>query len=226
MIRYHSPKQNLNGFYRGVVLKHLSNGSCKIWIPSVHPKEWANYDCADLLPTAEQASSLSFGAAKGLGIYTYPNIGSVVWCFFENGDQHLPVYFASSLGGQEGCANWRKARAMPKSHPDDAYVHKIHVKNVDIEIYETGMVKVHTGSGDNVCDLTLDQDGNTTLETTSTIALKSKQISIDADTQIDIKSPNIQSIADVHASVKSPAIELDSADGHTLIKSRTTQSFI
>ena len=77
---------SLQGFYRGVVLKHLANGCCKIWIPSVFPIEWASYANADLLPTAEQASPLSFGATNGLGIYSYPNIGSVVWCFFENGD--------------------------------------------------------------------------------------------------------------------------------------------
>lgn len=222
MISYKSPQSNLVGFYRGVVIKHLSNGCCKLWIPSVHPEEWADFSKADLLPTAEQASSLSFGAANGLGIYTYPNIGSVVWCFFENCDQHLPVYFAASLCGPDGCNNWNKALAMPGSHPDDAYLHKIHVKNTDIEIYETGVLKIKTENGDNNCQINLDADGNVQIQTTSTITLKSKQILVDAETQIDMKAPNVKISAPIHFSVESPAIDLDSTKGHTVVKSRTT----
>ena len=137
------------GFYRGIVLKHLSNGYCKIWIPGVYPEEWHNSEQADLLPSAEQASPIRFGKNKGLGVFSYPNIGSIVWCFFANNDQNLPVYFAAALGGQEADKNWDIARSMAGSHPDDAYIHKIHVKNSDIEIYETGMIKMHTESGSN-----------------------------------------------------------------------------
>ena len=39
------------------------------------------------------------GGGSGNGAFSYPNIGVAVWCFFENGDQNLPVYFAVSLGG-------------------------------------------------------------------------------------------------------------------------------
>lgn len=93
--------RSLNGFYRGIVLKHLANGKCKIWIPGVYPDEWKEEKNIDLLPSAEQASPLTFGAAHGNGIFSYPNINAVVWCFFERGDQNFPVYFASTLGGPE-----------------------------------------------------------------------------------------------------------------------------
>ena len=33
-------------------------------------------------------------------MFSYPNIGAIVWCFFENGDHNRPVYFASTLGGE------------------------------------------------------------------------------------------------------------------------------
>jgi len=33
-------------------------------------------------------------------VFSYPNIGATVWCRFENEDQNKPVYFASSLGGE------------------------------------------------------------------------------------------------------------------------------
>lgn len=79
-------EQKLTGFYRGTVLKHLSNGKCKIWVPGVYPAEWNSYGNADLIPSAEQASPIAFGANHGNGVFSYPNIGSIVWCFFERGD--------------------------------------------------------------------------------------------------------------------------------------------
>jgi len=74
------------GFYRGLVLKHLRNGMCKIWIPGVYPAELSSYEEADKLPSAEQASPFVFGANEGKGLFSYPSIGSVVWCFFANND--------------------------------------------------------------------------------------------------------------------------------------------
>lgn len=208
-----------NGMYRGIVLKHLSHGFCKIWIPGIYPEEWNSYENADMLPSAEQASPISFGTNTGLGIFSYPNIGSVVWCFFANNDQNFPVYFASSLGGQEANKNWDKARAMAGSHPDDAYVHKVHVKNSDIEIYESGMIKVHTENGANNCNFVMDADGNIIVDSTTSITFKTKQFKIDAETQFDIISPNILCDANVEFTVKSPAINLDSSTGGTTIKS-------
>ena len=113
---------------------------------------------------------------------------------------------------------------MAGSHPNDAYVHKIHVKNSDIEIYETGMVKVHTEGEKNKCDLTLDASGNAILETTSTIVLKSKNIKLDASTQINFIAPNVITTSAVNTTVISKAIALSSVAGHTTIvtKSGTT----
>jgi len=39
-----------------------------------------------LIPPAEQAASLFAGTNNGSGVFTYPNIGSIVWCFFANND--------------------------------------------------------------------------------------------------------------------------------------------
>lgn len=213
--------ERLQGFYRGIVLKHLSKGKCKIWIPTVHPEDWNSYEKADMLPDAEQASPLSFGTNNGLGIFSYPNIGSIVWCFFENGDQNLPVYFAASLGGPEAISQWDDSRRRAGSYPDDAYVHHIQVKNSDVYIHETGVIEMSTHDDElaNSCSLTMDQDGNIIISSTSKIQLKSKQISIDAQTQLDEKAPNIKQVALVHSSTTSPAIELDSSLGHTQVKS-------
>lgn len=207
------------------MLKHLSSGYCKIYIPGVYPEKWNSYDKADELPSAEQASPICFGANTGNGVFSYPNIGSAVWCFFQNGDQNLPVYFASSLGGSPAAGNWDAARKMAGSHPDDAYVHKIHVKNSDIEIYETGQVKARTDFGGNFCEILMDADGNIKLESSQTITLKTKALILDAETQLDAKSPQVAVTAATTASVTSPAINLNSAEGHTKIYSRTNETF-
>ena len=215
----------MTGFYRGIVLKHLSAGRCKIYIPGVNPPEWNSYDKADNLPSAEQAAPICFGVNQGNGVFSYPNIGSAVWCFFQNGDQNMPVYFASSLGGKPASGNWDAARKMAGSHPDDAYVHKIHVKNSDIEIYETGQIKARTDFAGNFCQILMDADGNINLESSQTIKLKTKAIIFDAETQLDAKSPQMVVTAATAANVTSPSINLNSEEGHTKIKSRTNETF-
>lgn len=227
MMQQYAPGcEKLQGVYRGKVVKHLSNGKCKIWIPTIHPAEWNSFEKADLLPDAQQASSLAFGAVDGLGVFSYPNIGSVVWCLFENGDQNLPVYFASQLGGKEACEQWDQSRCVPGSHPNDAYMHHIEVRNSHIYVSEYGNIKIttHDSSKSSKSTIVLDPNGNITLESTSTIALKAKNISIDGSTQVDIKAPNVKIDANIHLAEVSPSIELDSSNGHTTIKSRAEYS--
>ena len=50
----------LNGFYRGTVLQHMSNGMCKVFVYGVYPDDWQT--SPELLPPAEQASPLFAGA--------------------------------------------------------------------------------------------------------------------------------------------------------------------
>ena len=218
--------QKLNGFWRGKVLKHLSNGKCKIWISAIYPDEWNSYEKADLLPDAEQASPLSFGANNGNGVFSYPNIGSIVWCFFARGDQNCPVYFASTLGGSEAMDEWDEARSMAGNHPNDAYVHHVQVKNTHLYLYETGFLKAvtHDNEENNTSTLTMDSDGNITLEGTTTITLKAKNIVLEGSTQIDFRAPNITQEAEVQQAIKSKAINLDSSEGHTTILSRANFS--
>ena len=233
----------LNGFYRGIVMKHLSNGKCKIWIPSIYPKEWSTENNIDLLPSAEQASPLQFGASDGNGIFSYPGVGAIVWCFFERGDQNYPVYFASTLGGPQnidsadkkesedgssGKSNpkhWNEAYAMPGHHPADAYVHKIHAGNTVITVNEAGYVDITTNGYDgSSCSLTLDDRGNATLQCSNVLSLVAPAILMDGHVQIDIKSPYITNTAKIAANITSPSIQLDSSAGHTAVKSRSFYS--
>jgi hypothetical protein len=69
-----------DGFYRGKVLKHLDKGLLKVFIYGVYPQSLEAK--ADSLPTCEQAAPLFAGTNDGNGMFSYPNIGSTVWCFF------------------------------------------------------------------------------------------------------------------------------------------------
>lgn len=81
------------GFYRGKVVQLLNNGFCRIEIPAI--LETINGD-QNTLPLAEPAQTIGGGGDTLNGAFTYPAIGSIVWCFFEGGNIERPVYFATS----------------------------------------------------------------------------------------------------------------------------------
>jgi hypothetical protein len=92
----------VTGFYRGKVVEHGENGKCKIFIPGVFPDSWLEEKNNYKLPYAEQANSIGFDNNRDNGFFTYPDINSIVWCFFANEDQNHPVYFATCQGGTLG----------------------------------------------------------------------------------------------------------------------------
>lgn len=76
----------LDGFFRGKVVKRSPDGHgyVKVFIPGVYPD---NYETDfENLPNAEPAMPLFAGCCNGNGMFSYPNIGTAVWCFFANGD--------------------------------------------------------------------------------------------------------------------------------------------
>lgn len=84
MLLSNTQGNKLAGFFKGVVVKHLEHGKCKIWIPGVYP-DGADKE-PDSLPDAIQVSPMFGGSCSGNGVFTYPNLGSVVICGFLNED--------------------------------------------------------------------------------------------------------------------------------------------
>lgn len=119
-------EKKLFGFYRGKVLKHLPFGKCKIYIYGVYDPSLL--DTPDYIPDAEQAAPLFGGSNNGNGSFSYPNINATVWCFFANGDQNMPVYFASTLAGDNAFGQYEKI--MPPRYRYD------HLKDSNKEQYE------------------------------------------------------------------------------------------
>lgn len=187
-----APKR-LDGFYRGLVVKHLSHGKIKVFVPGVHPAEYGsalsgNYPMADKLPDAEQISPLFGSCLSGSGIFSYPRIGAVVRCGFWNGDSNLPWYDGACLGGTEALSSFDDARRMASNAPNDAFCHLIRLKNSEIMINEEGYITIKTKNSDLSCGVMLDSDGNITLNSDTTINLHAKNIQLSADTSFVAQS--------------------------------------
>lgn len=183
-----------SGFYRGTVKKHLSNGRCKIYIPSIYNEQYETD--FDKLPDAEQASPLFGGANYGNGVFSYPHLGATVWCFFENEDINRPVYFASTLGGLGNQAQFKEAR--PKvtdsdvKNGTDAYIHKIKVDKCHVTLNQAGIIKIITfGKDKNSKDeasISIDGSGNISINATNRIQLTAPQIKLSASDICEINS--------------------------------------
>ena len=108
-----APQTKFYGMYRGIVhdnLDPLQVGRCKISVFGVYPPE---LEKSGNLPWAIYADPLMGGSAD-VGGFFVPEIGSLVWVFFEQGDHMQPVYFAGAPS----------AKDMPDEKTDHAYEDK------------------------------------------------------------------------------------------------------
>ena len=143
MVEEHPAGNKLTGFYRGIVIQHCTHGYCKIWIPSVYAD--SQKDAPETLPIAEQASGIFGGTNTGSGVFSYPNIGSIVWCFFANGDQNYPVYFAVTLGGQNAFGQYETIKTQNELCSTS---HLITSGKTHVELFERGCLSVRVEDPD------------------------------------------------------------------------------
>lgn len=88
------------GNYRGTVTSNtdpLQKGRIQVKILPM----FSGAAAADL-PWAIPAMPLFCGAGVGKGALCIPDVGSWVWCFFEQGEFTQPVYFAEAGNGLTG----------------------------------------------------------------------------------------------------------------------------
>lgn len=245
MIIPHPAGDKLVGFYRGKVVKHLSRGKCKVYIPGINPTS-AEF-VPDTLPDAEQVTPLFGGSCNGNGVFSYPNLGSIVVCAFWNGDQNFPFFFASTLGGSQAERHYDEVRSdVTKENIEsgqDAYIHKIDVNRSTIKIWESGYIEVITKSDDDATDCTRvvhDGKGNIVVDTTqqvqitapnikmtatSQMELNSPMIKVNAGTQLDLIAPVLCSQNGVGFNVAAPSINLDATSGAAVIKGKKHSAF-
>jgi hypothetical protein len=140
-----------HGFYRGTVVDvqdPLQSGRVKVKVFSV-------YDSIqnDVIPWAEYADPM-----MTMGFFA-PDVGDLLWVFFDNGDHMKPVYFAGAASGKFG-----HSEKTNGSYPNNRVFkvkggHKIEVNNSG-----TGQINIQHNSGTR---LTLNGDGSVDLNVVS-----------------------------------------------------------
>lgn len=211
------------GFYRGQVIQHLGAGKCKIFIPGVYPD--ACLENPKMVPDAEQASPLFGGVNKGNGMFSYPNIDSIVWCFFENGDQNRPVYFAATLGGEnptdamgEGFTEVRDNVQIDDENPEndttrngfDSSSHMINCGDTRVMIRETGQVVItcETVEEGQYAQIFIDESGVVKIETTTSMEINTPSLKIDAQDQLEINTTSFVLRANNETHINSPQMSI------------------
>lgn len=202
------------GNYRAKVLYHGNHGQVKLNVLGITPEEFvSDKSLSAAIPWAEPASPLYAGTHAGNGVFSYPNIGSTVWCFFEDGDQMKPVYFAACLGGQEAATQYSKARPLPTEEVQDAYIHTINCGNSRVEISETGVITLMAigNDGSNYAQIILDgSTGKVSINTSGSINENSGgQISQIATNKISQSAAYLDSQSSVNTSIKSAAVNIN-----------------
>lgn len=90
-------KEKYFGIYRGIVEDiedPIKLGRCKIRVPAVHGP--LSPSAIPLLPWARYVGGLTTGYNKGQ--FVTPEVGDVVWVFFEGGEKIYPCYIGSTYG--------------------------------------------------------------------------------------------------------------------------------
>jgi len=195
----------LTGFYRGKVLARSKNGKgyLKVFIPGVYPEEFNSLENATNLPDCEQAAPLFGGCNNGNGTFSYPNEGSVVWCFFQNGDPNFPVYFASSPGTTKAAGQFATCEQKLPTEGDavgpkgGAYVHKITCGNSTVMISELGHVTIKNHCKDTktneerIAQIEMDETGCIHIYGTKSVMVETEVFKVDASKQMKFSSPYI-----------------------------------
>ena len=202
----HGDFGGLFGFYRGKVVKHCEkSGFCKVFIPGIYPEEFEKEP--DSLPDAEQAAPLFGGGTQGNGMVSIPDVDATVWCFFQNGDQNLPVYFAMSFPNDEGTSPFDMVQSGTDNGEtntfltgDDAQNHMIRCGKCTIYLAESGQIDIQ-------CDKDSPDDDETEQSQDEENEENEKYPEMCAKIELD-GNGNITIYGNSNVTVNAPTIEL------------------
>lgn len=179
---------NLSGFHRGIVLAHGENGKCKIFWPGIFPSTYNNKERCYELPDSEQASPLFASGCLGNGTFFYPEVGTVVWGFFENEDINKPVYFASVLVSNVNSSNYSDLFKDDAGESLDKLVKLIKIDNLEISMNrKNGSLIIKNNNG----TIDLKSDGSIDLKSNNNITINGKDIKIEASNDLNISAKNM-----------------------------------
>lgn len=213
MIESSPSGSRITGFYRGVVKAHSTNGKCKIFWPGVTPEDYENKP--EFLPDSEQAAPLFGGGANRNGLFFYPDIGSIVWGFFENEDVNRPVYFASTLSYKENSDIYENLSQSPEQK--DNKIKKIYIDDLAITINseESNIEIVNTENGGCI---TISKNGRVMLESLNEVKISAPKITVSASGQLDLSAADIKITANKTIETFSQNNKILTRNGGTVIK--------
>lgn len=236
MIDNYQTAYHISGLHLGKVVKHLNDGKIKVYFPGINPPEFE--DMPDKLPDCYQCTPLFAGTNKGNGMFSYPNIGTMVWAMFTNGDQNQPVAIGAMLGGGPAAEQYAEVRTnvTPQTiaSGEDAFIHKINCGYSEIKMWESGRIEIATDgnlAGSTNAKILIDGKGTIVIQSTQAIRFEAPTISLAASSSIDMSAPTIMNIAGISHTTQSPSINLDaqtpgSGAGTVLIKGSNNSPLI
>lgn len=171
----------------------------------------------------------------------------MVLCIFDNGDQNLPIYFASIQGGElpldsegEGFSEIRNnvsfndlASLDTTKNGEDSQQHMINCGDTRVVLRESGQLDI-TMSKDakTVCSIQVNNDGNVIIRAASDVQVNSPSIKIESDdfqlntttfsvtakSEASIKAPQTMLVGDSSLLASSPAVDIDATRGMCAIR--------
>lgn len=199
------------GFFRGIVKAHSINGKCKIFWPGVTPEEFQK--TPEVLPDAEQAAPLFGSGTDKNGVFFYPDVGTVVWGFFENGDINYPVYFASTLSYSDNSEIYDNLSEDPVKK--DNKTKKIKLEDVTITFNSADQsVQIVNDGG---C-ISIDKEGKVMLDSVNEVKICAPKITIASSGDLNISAKDIKITANENINVYSQRNNIRTRNGGTSIK--------
>ena len=104
-------------FYKGIIEDNndpLQMARYRIRILGIHANDTVNVP-TNTLPWAMSMNPLMYGFNQGTGMSSIAQIGTWVWCIFDNGDVNIPVIVGAIVGGND-INNRARGDAYTKVH--------------------------------------------------------------------------------------------------------------
>ena len=212
----------LDGFHRGIVRKQMSDGRVKVFVPGIHDPQFEADGNEDFLPNAELMMPLFAKSIDQSGFFGVPDVGSIVWVFFQNQDVNYPVVVGTTLNAVPGFgkASWNRCLRKKK------YVKQLLKNgNAEVSLDENGSIDLTVNSMEGSAqDCGSMKDCHITLDRTNCnnrITLSADDIILDCrnlllktfNTQIDAANKVIIHGRGGRVAIMSPSIFINSNMG-------------
>lgn len=167
--------------YRGSVVDNddpKNTGRCKINIPSIYGSAPIT---KEMLPWARIMTTYSYTDKRAS--ICIPDIGDIVWVFFEGGDKNFPVYIGGSVGIHDIPVDIDEVVFYKEE--DNSLIYNRKTREYSIIIEEHKLILKKDENMRILSTLGID------IESDDTISIKGENLSLRANKSIDLNAQNI-----------------------------------